>query len=144
MSPSPRKTARATTRLTPGDYESAATLRRNLRHFLARTEEITRIHGLTPERYQLLLQVKVAAGEATVGKLATQLSIGQSAATQLVRRAEDLGLLKRSLSPHDARVRFLDLSPEGERRLAAAVAELHDERALLRRLLGEDQTATTP
>ncbi|HZQ64036.1 MAG TPA: MarR family transcriptional regulator [Gaiellaceae bacterium] len=120
-----------------GSYEAAAALRIGLRRLLARTEEITRAHHLTPERYELLLLIKTAPeGEATVGKLAERLSIGQSAATQLARRAENLGLIGRTVSASDARVRPLHLTEEGERRLAGAVAALEHERTAFASTLG--------
>ena len=120
-------------------YREAAGLRIALRRFLARTEQITRAHGLTPERYELLLLIKAAPdGEATVSKLGERLAIGQSAATQLARRTEDAGLLERTISRQDARVRPLRLTAEGERRLTGAVAALGPERTLLRRLLATD------
>lgn len=110
-------------------YTSAAALRIGLRRFLSRTEKVTRVHGLTPERYELLLLIKTASDEkATVGWLGEQLSIGQSAATQLARRAENLGLIRRTVSPRDARVRPLHLTAEGEKRLARAVADLEKGR----------------
>jgi DNA-binding MarR family transcriptional regulator len=113
-------------------YAAEATLRVALREFAARTERIARAHKLTSERYELLLLIGVAAdGEATVGKLARQLHIGQSAATQLARRVEDAGLIERTVSPTDARVHPLRLTAEGERRLAAATADLARERAQL-------------
>jgi DNA-binding MarR family transcriptional regulator len=117
-------------------YAAAASLRLALRTFLARTDRVARAHGLTAERYELLLLIKTARdGEATVGRLAEQLHIGQSAATQLTRRVEDGGLIERTVSVSDARVHPLRLTAEGERRLAAAVAELADERAALARVL---------
>jgi DNA-binding MarR family transcriptional regulator len=113
-------------------YESAAELRVSLRRLLARTEEITRLHGLTPERYELLLLIKISPdGDATVGKIGKRLYIGQSAATQLARRLEDLKLIERTTSPRDARIRPLRLTAEGERRLAGALTELEEERARL-------------
>jgi DNA-binding MarR family transcriptional regulator len=119
-------------------YAAAAATRLALRGHLARADRITRSHGLTAERYELLLLIKTARdGEATVGRLAQQLHIGQSAATQLARRVEDGGLIQRTVSSRDARVHPLRLTAEGERRLAAAVAELADERTSLTRVLGE-------
>ena len=113
-----------------------ATVRVALREFAARTDRIARRHSLTAERYELLLLIRVAAdGEATVGKLARQLHIGQSAATQLARRVEDAGLIERTVSPSDARVHPLRLTANGERRLAAAVGDLARERARLARAL---------
>jgi DNA-binding MarR family transcriptional regulator len=113
-------------------YESAAALRTALRRFLARTEQVTRRHGLTQERYEMLLLIKTARdGEATVGRLGELLCIGQSAATQLARRVEDAGLIERTISAHDARVHPLRLTEEGERRLAKTLLALDKERAAL-------------
>ena len=113
-------------------YEAAAALRIGLRRFLSRSEKVTRAHGLTPERYDLLLLIKTAPdGEATVGRIGERMCIGQSAATQLARRVEDLGLIERSVSPRDARVRPLRLTQEGERRLAGALGALAKDRAAL-------------
>ena len=121
----------------PDNYAADAKLRVALREFAARTERIARAHQLTSERYELLLLIGVAAeGEATVGKLARQLHIGQSAATQLTRRVEDAGLIERTVSPIDARVHPLRLTAEGERRLAAAAAALAKERSALANAVG--------
>lgn len=116
---------------TAREYEEAVRLRLALRRFLRRSEEVTRAHGLTPQRYQLLLAIRAARGQATVGSLCRTLQLGQSNVTQLVRRAENLGLVRRELSSEDARIRFLSLTAEGERRLAAAVRELGGDRAAL-------------
>ena len=126
---------------SPDDYARAATLRRGLRTFLARSAQITRENGLTPERYQLLLAIKVSTrDEATVSRLAEQLSIGQSAATQLVRRAEDRGLLTRAVSRQDARIRLLRLTSEGEARLARTLRELRRDGDILRTTITEATT----
>ena len=114
------------------EFEEAARLRTALRKFLSRSEQISRAHGLTSERYQLLLMIKVSAEDtATVGLVSKKLAIGQSAATQLVRRAENLGLLERTLSRRDARVHPLRLTNEGEKRLKATHTELGPERTAL-------------
>jgi len=121
------------------EYAEAAELRHVLNEFLRSSTEITRRHGLTAERYQLLLFVKAAQSNGagpTVGQLADALRLAKSTVTQLVRRAEDLRLVRRELSERDARVRYVRLTPEGERRLAAAVGDLHDERARLIDLVG--------
>jgi DNA-binding MarR family transcriptional regulator len=118
-------------RLTDREYEEAVQLRLALRTFLRRSEEVARAHKLTPQRYQLLLLIKTSEGKATVGRLCRSLQLGQSNVTQLVRRAEDLGLVRRELSPSDARVKHLRLTPEGERRLAAVVADLAEDRSKL-------------
>jgi DNA-binding MarR family transcriptional regulator len=116
------------------EYELAAELRKVLNVFLRHSELITRKHGLTAERYQLLLFIKAASDDGdgpTVTELASELQLANSTVTQLVRRAENLRLVRRELSDRDARVRYLRLTAEGERRLRGAVADLHDERARL-------------
>lgn len=116
-------------RLNERDYLHAAELRLALRAFLASSDRVIGKHGLTPKRYELLLLVKISEpAEATVSHLAGKLSIGQSATTQLVRRAEDDGVLERQFSPDDARVHHLRLTQDGKRRLAAALAELGPQR----------------
>jgi DNA-binding MarR family transcriptional regulator len=117
-------------------YAAEASARVALREFVAHTDRTARGHRLTAERYELLLLIKVAdEGEATVGKLARQLHIGQSAATQLARRVEDAGLIERTVSPRDARVHPLRLTAEGERRLAATADALAADRQALGRAL---------
>jgi MarR family transcriptional regulator, transcriptional regulator for hemolysin len=113
------------------EYEAATRLRLALRRFLSRSEQVTRACGLTPQRYQLLLLIRTSGTDATVGGLARALQLSQSNVTQQVRRAEDLGLVRRTLSATDARVRHLTLTDEGARRLARAVEDLRQERELL-------------
>src|SRR5262249_59881062 len=91
--------------------------------------------GLTPQRYLLLLMIKGApdaSEQSTVTELADRLQLAQSTVTELVSRAEAAGLIGRAQSPTDARVAFLRLTDEGERRLAGAFTELSTEREQLR------------
>lgn len=133
-------------RPSPAEYERAGELRRALQEFVRNTELVTKRNGLTTERYQLLLFIELASrrgGEgATVGQLAEALHLANSTVTQLVRRAENLRLVRRELSQRDARIRYLRLTEEGDRRLAAAVAELGGERARLTQLLANHNRAT--
>ena len=119
------------------EFQAAATLRQALREFADRSEKLVHAHDLTAEQYQLLLLIRVAPKEqATIGSLCRALRRGQSAVTQLARRAENGGLIRREISNRDARVRYLKLTEEGQRRLAGAVADLSEERARLLELLG--------
>ncbi len=119
------------------DFDEAFRLREALREFTARSAEITRRQGLTPEQYQLLLMLRVWPREqATIGNLYTALHRGQSAVTQLARRMENRGLISRELSSRDARVRYLKLTKRGERCLCAAVIALKGERDRLLELVG--------
>ena len=124
----------------PEEYRRAAELRAGLRSFMRLSEQIARRHKLTPQRYTLLLMIKGApdgSERSTVTELAERLQLAQSTITELVRRAEDVGLIRREPSPRDGRVAYLSLTAEAERRLAGAVADLGAERKRLVQILGE-------
>jgi DNA-binding MarR family transcriptional regulator len=126
----------------PVAFREAAALRAGLRRFLRQSEAITRDCGLTVEQYELLLLIKLSpGGRATIGDLHQGLVRRQSGVTQLARRAENLGLVKRELSRDDARVRYLRLTRRGEERLTKAVANLGRERARLLSILAELESA---
>jgi DNA-binding MarR family transcriptional regulator len=83
----------------------------------------------------LLLMIKGAPGgseKSTVTELSERLQLAQSTVTELVRRAEEAGLLEREQSPTDARVAHLRLTTEGEDRLTQSFTQLATERAQLR------------
>ncbi len=118
------------------DFREAAALRGVLRKFMRASERIAREEGLTPSRYLLLLMIKTAAeGRSTVTELAERMQLTQSTVTELVTRAESAGLINREQSVEDARVFWLEVSPEGESRLARAVARIGSERRRLLDLL---------
>ena len=122
----------------PDEYRRAAELRVALRRFLRLSEQVARKHRLTPQRYLLLLMIKGSpdgSERSTVTELAERLQLAQSTVTELVRRAESVGLIERQASPRDGRVAFLSLTPEAERRLASTVADLGPERARLSEIL---------
>jgi DNA-binding MarR family transcriptional regulator len=117
--------------ITTSDAVAVAEFRATLRGFLRRTEKIARQSGLTPQRYLLLLMIKGAldgSEQSTVTDLAERLQLAQSTVTELVARAEEAGLLERKPSPTDARVAYLRLTVEGERRLELAFTALATER----------------
>jgi DNA-binding MarR family transcriptional regulator len=117
------------------DVIAVAEFRAALRQFLRRSERVARRSGLTPQRYLLLLMIKGAPGgseQSTVTQLAERLQLAQSTVTELVRRAEEAGLLEREQSPTDARVAHLRLTDEGEQRLTRSFTQLATERAQLR------------
>jgi DNA-binding MarR family transcriptional regulator len=127
-----------TDRLRPEEYRRAAELRAALRRFLRLSEQVARRNRLTPQRYALLLMIKGApdgSERSTVTELAERLQLAQSTVTELVRRAETVGLIAREPSPRDGRVAYLRLTPEAERRLAGAIADLGPERRRLSQLL---------
>jgi DNA-binding MarR family transcriptional regulator len=121
------------------DYQRAAKLRAALRGFLRASEQTARRHRLTPQRYTLLLMIKGSADgseRSTVTELSQQLQLAQSTVTELVRRAERVGLIAREPSASDGRVAYLRLTDEGEKRLAGAIADIGQEQRRLGEVLG--------
>ena len=104
-------------RLVPDEVKRVADFRAALRAFMRTSEQNARSSGLTPQRYLLLLMIKGApdGGEqSTVTELADRLQLAQSTVTELVRRAEEAGLVERAQSAADARVAHLRVTDEGE------------------------------
>jgi DNA-binding MarR family transcriptional regulator len=121
---------------TLDEFREAASLRGTLRKFMRSSERIAREEGLTPSRYLLLLMIKTAnSGRSTVTELAERMQLTQSTVTELVTRAETAGLVEREQSAEDARVFWLQMTEEGELRLARAVARNGRERNRLLSLL---------
>ena len=112
-----------------------AEFRAALRGFMRTSERNARAAGLTPQRYLLLLMIKGAGDhseQSTVTELAKQLQLAQSTVTELVSRAEEIGLLERERSSVDGRIAHLRLTEEGERRLARSFTSNERERQELR------------
>ena len=123
------------TQLAPDEVKRVAEFRAALRSFLRTSERNARASGLTPQRYLLLLMIKGAPGgreQSTVTELADRLQLAQSTVTELVRRAEEAGLVERTQSSDDGRVAHLKLTAEGEQRLARAFTTNEQERHELR------------
>ena len=121
--------------LTADEVARVAEFRAALRQFLRQSERNARSAGLTPQRYLLLLMIKGAADrseKSTVTELAERLQLAQSTVTELVRRAEETGLVERERSPADGRIAHLRLTDEGERRLAESFTNNESERRALR------------
>jgi DNA-binding MarR family transcriptional regulator len=120
--------------LSAEEAARVAEFRAALRVFLRTTERNARAAGLTPQRYLLLLMIKGAADRSersTVTELAERLQLAQSTVTELVRRAEEIGLIEREPSTEDGRVAYLRLSAEGERRLGDSFTSNENERQAL-------------
>jgi DNA-binding MarR family transcriptional regulator len=117
-------------------YAKAAEFRSALRRFLRTSEDAARDAGITPQQHLLLLQIAGSPdGTATVSSLVEKLALSQSAVTELVQRAEQAGLVRRSASSVDGRVAHLSLTKDGETRLAQVHGVLGRERADLRRVI---------
>ena len=115
-----------------------ADFRAELRRFQRHSERVEARHGLTPQRHLLLLMIKGAADGSerlSVGAVAERLQLGANTTTELINRAEESGLVRRERSDEDARVVYLRLTGEGERRLERVLAELDANREELREAL---------
>jgi DNA-binding MarR family transcriptional regulator len=115
-----------------------AALREALRAFLRESELIVQSNGLTPQRHLLLLMIKGApdgSERSSVTELAARLRLAQTTVTDLVRRAEDAGLIAREQSGADGRVMILRLTAKGERRLARSFHAHESERERLRAMV---------
>ena len=134
MSVEPRKPVAPTAE----EAATVAEFRVALRRFLHHTELVARECGITPRHYLLLLLIKGApdlSERSTVTALAERLHLAQSSVTELVARAEQAGLIRREQSADDARVAYLRLTDEGERRFAQAFQSLAAERRELQRAI---------
>jgi DNA-binding MarR family transcriptional regulator len=128
------------TGLTTHEFIALAGLRSALRVFMRQSEQMARRSGLTPQRHLLLLMIKGApdgSEQSTVTELSERLQLAQSTVTELVRRAEDAGLIEREQSASDGRVAYLRLTKEGERRLERVDEKLVVERARLRETIAD-------
>jgi DNA-binding MarR family transcriptional regulator len=110
----------AQTQPDESDYRALADFRSVLRQFLAVSDAAAHAAGLTSQRYQALLAIRVqtAAGTMSVGELADQLLVKPHSAAELVNRLEAAGLVKRAADSSDRRRVLLALTDDGERRLA--------------------------
>ena len=77
------------------------------------------------------------SSRATISELAKRLQLAQSTVTELVNRAATAGLVKRSASTDDARVVYVELTEEGEKRFAEAYGAMVDERRRLGQVVAE-------
>jgi len=125
--------------LNVDDVVTVADFRSALLRYLRHSELVADTCGLTQQRYLLLLMIKGApdrSGRSTVTELAERLQLAQSTVTELVARCVDAGLIARESSTADARVTYLRLTPEGERRLACSFTGLAAERRALYEAIG--------
>jgi DNA-binding MarR family transcriptional regulator len=123
------------TQISAEEVARVAEFRAALRAFMRKSERNARKSGLTPQRYLLLLMIKGAPEgreQSTVTELSDRLQLAQSTVTELVRRAEETGLIEREQSNLDGRVAHLRLTNEGERRLMQAFTTNAEEREELR------------
>src|SRR5688572_31447620 len=102
--------------LTKQDFEALARFRFGIRRYLRFSEETVRRHGITPQQYQLMLALKGFPGRdwAVVRELAERLQLRHHSVVELVNRAQNQGLVRRSTDPDDARAVRVLLTDHGE------------------------------
>jgi DNA-binding MarR family transcriptional regulator len=100
----------------PQQVARIAEFRAALRRFERHVEQVARRHGLTPQRFSLLLQIEGTAGDLRVGELAERMQLTPNTVTELIIRAEEAQLVRRASSAADARVVHLETTAEGRRR----------------------------
>ncbi len=135
MPPAPGRRRGTAADVRPDRIRRIADFRVALRVFERHVEQAVRRHGLTPQRFFLLLQIEGASvrGEAVgVGEVAARLQLSANSVTELIRRAEDAGLVSRRQSRSDARVVHVRLTARGRRQLHAALRESERYRGELR------------
>jgi DNA-binding MarR family transcriptional regulator len=102
------------------NYETQAAFRYAIRRFLRTSEKNARSAGITPQQYQLLLSIKGVKGRdfANVSEIAEALQISHHAAVGLCTRAEQSGLIYRSVHMEDRRHVCIRLTEKGEKFLS--------------------------
>ncbi|MBE0623450.1 MAG: MarR family transcriptional regulator [Burkholderiales bacterium] len=91
--------------LSKRDFETLADFRYQIRKFVRFSEQLALRHGLKPQQYLLLLQIRGYPDRdwATVGELAERLQAHHHGVVALVSRCETLGLVQRRRSEKDRR-----------------------------------------
>lgn len=104
-------------KLAKEEVEVLAEVRCAIGRYLRQAEETVVERGIRPLQFQLLLQLRGAPGRshATLDELCERLQLKPAAAAALVRRCEDLGLVRRQPSMADIRQVEVHLMPEGLR-----------------------------
>ncbi|MGP1679028.1 MAG: MarR family transcriptional regulator [Burkholderiales bacterium] len=112
--------------LNKRDFETLADFRYQIRKFVRFSEQLALKHGIQPQQYLLLLQIKGYPGRdwATVGELAERLQSQQHGVVALISRCEKLGLVERRRSSEDRRRIEIRLLAKGDK-LVNKVARLH-------------------
>jgi DNA-binding MarR family transcriptional regulator len=118
--------------VTDGDFARLLAFRTGLRRFLHWSEQQAKGAGLTGAQYQLLLAIRGHGGPPSMGDVAGHLLLRHHSAVELVDRAERSGLVRRAIDRDDQRVVRLELTRDGETRLAELAAAHLEELSRLR------------
>ena len=123
---------------TDNDYQRLLAFRTRLRAFDQWSRAAAEEQGLTHAQHQLLLAIRGhgRAGGPTIGDVAETLLVKHHTASELVSRAEDLGLVERQRDELDSRRVHLRLTADGSQRLRRLTAVHLEEVRRLAPLLG--------
>ncbi|HZU33530.1 MAG TPA: MarR family winged helix-turn-helix transcriptional regulator [Candidatus Angelobacter sp.] len=117
--------------LTEPEYLALGEFRYQLRKFMRYMEEATRLQGVNPQQYQLVLAIKSLPKDAvpTISQLAERMQLNHNSMVELVDRCEEQNLIRRNRSANDRRQVTLSVTPEGETLLRKlGVAAQHELR----------------
>jgi DNA-binding MarR family transcriptional regulator len=117
MNPMPEPRADSPSGPTTEDFQRLLAFRVSLRRFEHWSESEARAAGLTHAQHQLLVAIKGHRGPLppTVGELADYLLLRHHSTVELVDRAQDAGLVRRTPDREDARVVRIKLTSKGDR-----------------------------
>lgn len=106
-------------KLTDEDYEAILEFRTGLRRFLEWSRQQAVAAGITTTQHQLLLAIRGINEPKglTIGQIADVLMLRHHSAVELVDRAVDKGIVKRSRDKADRRLVRVELTPNGSRSL---------------------------
>ncbi len=112
--------------LSKRDFETLADFRYQIRKFVRFSEQLALRHGLKPQQYLLLLQIRGYPGRdwANVGELAERLQAQHHGVVALISRCEKLNLVERRRSEADRRQIEVRLLEKGDK-LLNKLARLH-------------------
>lgn len=124
---------------TDKDYERLLTFRTQLREFDQWSRAAAEEQGLTHSQHQLLLAIRGHHADPgpTIGDIATALLVKHHTASELVSRAQDLGLVERHRDEHDNRRVHLRLTDKGSTTLQKLTAVHLEEVRRLAGILGK-------
>lgn len=102
--------------LTELEYLALGEFRYQVRKFLRHMEEASRLLGVSPQQYQLVLAIKGLPRDVspTISRLAERMQLNHNSMVELADRCADNRLLRRTRSAADRRQVTLSITPEGE------------------------------
>jgi DNA-binding MarR family transcriptional regulator len=101
--------------LSAEDYRNLAEFRRQIRQFVAFSEDVARQHGIEPKQHQLLLTLKGLPENVrpTIGEIASRLFIKHHSAVELCNRLVEAGFVSRMPGEQDRREVLIRMTPAG-------------------------------